>query len=149
MCVGVHLCECVCVFVLEHVCACVHLNGYMPMCACLWVCMCDHTHVCLHPLVCVAMCAWMCMCECLCLCVCVCVWVNLSACVHSYELSEQIITCGNQFSPFTNRFQRLNFSGLVALPRLLSHLRLILSNCAHWLRRTIIHSMSSNPSLLQ
>ena len=147
MCVGVHLCECVCVFVLEHVCACVHLNGYMPMCACLWVCMCDHTHVCLHPLVCVAMCACVCMCECLC--VCVCVWVNLSACVHSYELSEQIITCGNQFSPFTNRFQRLNFSGLVALPRLLSHLRLILSNCAHWLRRTIIHSMSSNPSLLQ
>ena len=143
MCVGVHLCECVCVFVFEHVRACVYLNGYMPMYACLWVCMCDYTHVCLYPWVCVAMCAWMYMCEC------VCVWVNLSACVCSYELSEQTITCVNQFSPFTNRFQRLNFSGLVALPRLLSHLRLILSNCAHWLRTTIIHGVSSNPRLLQ
>ena len=148
MCVGVHLCwVCLCVCAWACVCLCapewVYAYVCMPVSVHVWPHTCMLASIGMCGYVCLNVYVWVFVF------VCVCVWVNLSACVHSYELSEQIITCGNQFSPFTNRFQRLNFSGLVALPRLLSHLRLILSNCAHWQRMTIIHSMSSNPSLLQ
>ena len=82
MCVCVHLCACVRVFV--YVCMCVSVLLYVCMCICVSLFTCLFLCVYLCALFCyvfLCMCAFVCTCLCLCVCVCVLVYVCVCVCV--------------------------------------------------------------------